>query len=74
MGSHQQNEIVERRIKELNLGSRTMLWNFSFKTACQRYNILEIYEYGNTLKQNVSGLEFQICPTEYHTWGALSFP
>ena len=51
VGSHHQNEIVERRIKELTLGSRnlllhatilwteevsTMLWHFYFNVACQR--------------------------------------
>ena len=55
VGSHHQNAIVERRIKELTLGSCTFLlhttrlwpkavsnmpWPFYFKASCQRYNRL----------------------------------
>ena len=67
--SYHQNEIVESRIKELTLFSRslllhatrlcpeyisTMLWNFSFRKTYQRYNSLEINEEVRTPKQNFS--------------------
>ena len=55
VGSNPQNEIVERSIKELTLVSWnllihatrlwpeaviTIMWSFSFKASCQRYNRL----------------------------------
>ena len=63
VGSHHKKEIVERRIKSLTLGSGTLLlhttilwpeavstilWPFSFKSSCQKYNILEMNEYQKT--------------------------
>ena len=84
VGSNHQNEIFERRIKELALGSRillihttrlwpeavkTMLWNFYFKAASQRYNSLEIENYRKTPEQKFADVEFQNFPTDYHTWG-----
>ena len=57
MGSNHQNEIFDIRIKELNLGSRTillhatslltdavrtMMWNLSFKLELHRHNSLEM--------------------------------
>ena len=80
--------IVERRIKELTLGSRTLLLHairlwpepestimcpFYFNTAYQRYNILEIDKDGNMPEQNFSGLRFQICSTDYLTRGQPVF-
>ena len=88
VGSHHQNAIVELRIKELTLGSWTLLlhatmlwpeavitmwWPFSFKSACQRYNRLEIDGDGNMPEQKFSGVRFQIRPTDYHTWGCPVF-
>ena len=82
------NTIVEHRIKELTLGSltillhssrlwpeavSTMMWPFYFKAACQKYNNMEIYEERKTPDQKFSGVEFQIFLTDYHTWGFLFF-
>ena len=47
----------------------TMLCPFSFKSAYQSYNILEMYEDGKIPDQNFSGMEFQNFPTKYHSWG-----
>ena len=84
MGYHHQNEIVDCRIKELLLVICTlllhttrlwpeavsnMMWPFSFKASCQRYNILEIDEVVKTPEQKFSSVEFQIFPTYYHPWG-----
>ena len=83
MGSHHQNKIVEHRIKELTLGSWTLLLHatrlwpeavstimcpFSFKSACQRYNSLEMDENRKTPEKKFSGVDFQIFPADYHTW------
>ena len=46
-----------------------MLWIFLFKSVCQRYNILDMDEDVKMQEQNFSGMEFQIFPTDYHTWG-----
>ena len=88
LGSHQKNEIVERRIKELNLGSCnlllhsirlwpeaaiTMLRPFSSKVVCHRYNSLEMDTDGMTTEQKFSGVELQFFPTYYHTWGCPVF-
>ena len=85
---HLQNEILEHRIKELTLGSctlllratrmwtewvRTMLWNFYFKAFCQRYNNLEMEKYKENLEQNFYGVEFHIFPIDYHKWGRPVF-
>ena len=71
---HHQNAIVEHRIKELTLVSRTLLlratrlwleavstilWTLSFKAPCQRYNRLIKDEDGKILKHKFSGVEFQ---------------
>ena len=83
VGSHHQNTIVERKIKELTLGSQTlllhstrlcqeevitMMWNFSFKAEYQSYNILEMYEERKMTEQKFSGVKLQNLPTDYHTW------
>ena len=85
MGYHHQNAIVERRIKELTLGSQnfllhatilwpetvsTMLWPFYFKVA---NNSLEMDEDRKTPEKIRFGVELQICPTDYHTWGCPVF-
>ena len=64
-----------QQIIYLNLGSQTllphdtkllpeavipMLWPFLFKVLCQRYNILEIYEYRKTLDKKFASVEFRI--------------
>ena len=36
----------------------TMMWHFSFKAACQRYNTLDMNKYGKTLEQKHSGVRF----------------
>ena len=46
-----------------------MMWLFSFKSVFQRYNNLKIYKEGKTPEQKFSVVEFQMCPTYYHTWG-----
>ena len=76
--------MFELRIKELTLGSRTlllhatilwpevvstMMWPFSFKAASQKYNILDMYEGVKTPEQKFSGADFQTFPTDYHAWG-----
>ena len=88
MGSHHQNEFFELRIKVLNLDSRTlllhanilppesmitMLWHLSLNPACKSYNSLEMNKDRKTPEQKVSGVELQICPTDYHTWGCSIF-
>ena len=82
VGYLHQNAIVERRIKKLTLFSWTLLllttilwteavitvmWPFSFKAMYQRYNSLDMDEDGKTSEQNISGVEFQSCPTDCHT-------
>ena len=83
--SHHQKYFFERRIKEFNLVSLTlllhcirlwtesiidMIWTFSFKSEFQRYNSLEMDEDGKTTyHNNFSVVDFQVCPTYYHTWG-----
>ena len=47
----------------------TMLWTYSFKASCQRYNILEMDEEGNTPEQKLSGVGFQFFPVDHYTWG-----
>ena len=83
VGYHQQNTIVEHRIKELSLGSQnlllrttrlcpeavsTMLRTFFFQEGWQSYNSLELDEDRKTPEQKISGMEFQNFPTDYHTW------
>ena len=82
--SNHQNAIVERRIKKLTLGIQnlllhatrlwieavsTMLWTLSSKTACHRYNSMDMDEDRKTPEQKFSGVEFQNFPTVYDTWG-----
>ena len=84
MGSNHKNSIVDHSIKKLTLGSRTLLFhatimwpedmstkllNLYFKAAFQRYNSLEMEKDKKTSEQKFSGVEFQIYPTDYHTWG-----
>ena len=45
------------------------MWNFPLNAACKSYNSLEMDEDGKTPDKKFLGLEFQICPTGYHTWG-----
>ena len=74
VGSHHHNTIVETGIKELNLCSQiillhvnilwlesvsTMMWNFSFKAECQRYNRLDTEKDGNTPEHKFEGTDFQ---------------
>ena len=83
-----QNEIVERRIKEFTIVSwtlfihattmwpkavTTMLWPFSFKAVRQRHNSLKMDEDEKTPYKKLSGVEFYICPTDYHTWICSAF-
>ena len=64
---------MERRIKELTLGSRnlllhatilwpeavsTMLCPLSFKSECQRYNILDMNKDVKTPEQKFSSVDF----------------
>ena len=49
------------------------MWYFLFKSAFHRYNILDIDEDGKIPDQNFSGVEFQIFPTDCHTWGCPVF-
>ena len=49
------------------------MWPFSFNAACQRYNILEMYEDVKTPEKKFAGMEFQFFPTDYHTWGFPMF-
>ena len=82
--SHHQKYFFERRIKEFNLVSLTlllhcirlwtesiidMIWTFSFKSEFQRHNILEMDEDGKIPDQKFYGVKFQNFPTNYHTWG-----
>ena len=77
--SHHQNEIVERIIKELTLGSwnlllhATILWpeelstmmcTFSSKATLNRYNSMKMDGDGKTPEQKFSGVKFQIWPTD----------
>ena len=48
-----------------------MMWPVSFRVSCHKYNSLEIDEDVKTPEQKFSGVEFQICPTDYRTWGCL---
>ena len=81
-------QFLEHRIKVLTLGSRnlllhatrlwieavsTMLWTLSFKTACHRYNSMDMDEDRKTPEQKFSGVEFQNFPTVYDTWGCPVF-
>ena len=83
VGSHQQNGIVERMIKELSVGIQTlllhatrlfteavstMLCHLSFESSGHRYNSLEIDEEVNTPEHKYSNVEFRILPIDYHTW------
>ena len=45
-----------------------MMWNFSFKETCHKYNSLDMDEDRKTLEKKFAGLEFQIFTTDYHTW------
>ena len=86
--SHHKNVIVDHRIKISILRSWnlllhatwlwpeaviTMLWDFSFKTECQRYNILEMYEDEIMTEKNFYGEEFQCFCTDYHKRGCHVF-
>ena len=50
-----------------------MLWTFSFKEYLQSHYSLEIDKDGNIPEQRFSGVEFEIFPTEYHTWSCPIF-
>ena len=45
------------------------MWPLLFKLLFQRYNRLDMDEELNTTEHNITGVDFQICLMEYHTWG-----
>ena len=65
LGSHNLLLHATRRCPE---AVSMMRWPLSFKATDQRYNSLGIDEDGNTTEQKLSGVEFHIFPTDYHTW------
>ena len=85
VGAHHQNAIVERRIKEITLGSRTlllhakrhlpeyittMLWPFAVKSMQDMVNNLTIDDSGSTPEMRFSGSEgSNIYLQNYHTFG-----
>ena len=85
VGAHHQNGIVERRIKEITLGSRTlllhairywpeymttMLWPFAVKCTEDRLNNLTINKQGNTPEMSFSGTQaVHVQAQNYHPFG-----
>ena len=49
------------------------MWNLYFKEVCNRYNSPDMDEDGKMMQKNFAGVEFQIFPTDYHTWGCPVF-
>ena len=45
-----------------------MICPFLFKEECHRYKILAMYEEGKIPEKNITGVEFQLFLTDYHTW------
>ena len=50
-----------------------MMWTLSFKAELQRYNNLYMEKYRKIPDKTFMGLEFQIFPMDYHTWGCRMF-
>ena len=84
VGAHHQNAIVERMIKELTLGARsmllhahrywpeyisTMLWPLALKCTTERINTLDTDETGKTPIEKFSGVDALPVVKHYHTWG-----
>jgi hypothetical protein len=85
IGSHHQNGIAERKIKELTLGGRTLLlhakrmlpeyistivWPFALKCCKDRLNNLVHRADGQTPYQKLAGLESsKINMSNFHTFG-----
>ena len=51
----------------------TLLLTFLFKAVRQRYNSLEMEKDRKTPDQKFSGVDFQVSPMDYHTWGYIVF-
>ena len=89
VGSHHQNGIVERKIKELTLIARTlllhairhwpshittMLWPFALKEAAYRLNKLSIRSDGRSVEDTFFDIkDNQVDPSLFHTFGCPCF-
>ena len=85
IGSHYQNGMVERHIKELTLVSRTllllhakrywpeiiitMIWPFVVKADTRRQNKLILNKNGKTAEEIFYGIASEFDPKNLHTWG-----
>ncbi|MEY3108605.1 MAG: hypothetical protein RL730_956, partial [Actinomycetota bacterium] len=85
VGAHHQNGVVERRIKEITLGARTlllhairfwpeyittMLWSFAVKCTEDRLNNLTINQQGSTPEMSFSGVQaIHVQANNYHPFG-----
>ena len=84
VGYHHQNSIVERKIKALTLGARTlllnakiyfpeaintMLWPYSLKPCVEQLNELKVDDDGITPIEKFAGTTTDITLKNHHTWG-----
>ncbi|KAL7470955.1 hypothetical protein ACHAXS_011261 [Conticribra weissflogii] len=88
VGAHHQNGIVERKIKDLTLITRTlllhakrhwpemittMLWPQALKAAETRLNHLSINSNGDTPLSRFANVDCQVFVRDFHTWGCPVF-
>jgi len=88
VGAHHQNGLVENRIKDCTLGTRTillhakrfwpeaittMLWPFALLAFIERRNSLHLDANNQTPNQKISKQTKIIELSKFHTWGCLVF-
>ena len=84
VGAHHQNAVVESKNKEICYGSRTILlhakrkwptvistilWPYAAQCLVERHNRLSLDEHAKSPLEKWSGIEDNITPSDFHTWG-----
>ena len=84
VGAHHQNAVVESKIKEVCYGGRTILlhaqrkwptvistvlWPYAVQAIVERHNRLSLDQDGKSPLEKFSGIDDEITPTDFHTWG-----
>ena len=88
VGTHHQNGVVERKIKELSNGARTVLlhaqrkwpkvikpilWPYALLSIIERHNRLSLDKNGRSPMEKFSSTYENVLPTDFHTWGCPVF-
>ena len=88
VGAHHQNAVAESKIKEVSYGARnillhatrkwasvisTVLWPYAVQAIVERHNRLSLNEEGKSPLERFTGIQDDISPEDFHTFGCPVF-